>query len=43
MIKAIVFLLIGYFIGMASTLIQVIRMENKHNKKFEEIMKKGRD
>lgn len=35
----IIGILIGYFIGMISTLIQVIRMENKHNKKFEEIMK----
>lgn len=41
MIKAIIFIAIGYFIGMASTLIQVIRMENKHNKKFEEIMQRS--
>lgn len=33
-------LLIGYFIGMASTLIQVIRMENKYNKQIQEILDK---
>lgn len=40
MIKSIVFLVIGYFIGMISCLLQVIRMENRENKRFEEIMKK---
>lgn len=39
MIKAIIFLVIGYFIGMASAVIQIVRMENKHNKRFETIMK----
>ncbi len=39
MIKAIIFLVIGYFIGMASAIIQIVQMENKHNKKFETIMK----
>lgn len=37
----ILWIILGYFIGMTSTLLQVIRMENKHNKKFEEIMKSG--
>lgn len=40
MIKSIVFLVIGYFIGMISCLLQVIKMENRENKRFEEIMKK---
>lgn len=40
MIKSIIFLVIGYFIGMISCLLQVIRMESRENKKFEEIMKK---
>lgn len=40
MIKSIVFLVIGYFIGMISCLLQVIRMENRENRRFEEIMKK---
>ena len=39
MIKIIICLIIGYFIGMESAMLQIIRMENKHNKKFEEIMK----
>lgn len=39
MIKVIVCLAIGYFIGMASAVIQIVRMENKYNKRFEEIMK----
>ncbi len=39
MIKAIIFLAIGYFIGMASAVIQIVKMENKHNKRFETIMK----
>lgn len=34
-------LLIGYFLGMASAIIQIVRMENKHNKKFEEIMQRS--
>ena len=39
MIKAIIFLAIGYFIGMASAVIQIVKMESKHNKRFETIMK----
>lgn len=39
MIKVIIYLAIGYFIGMASAVIQIARMENKHNKRFEAIMK----
>lgn len=38
----ILWIVLGYFLGMISTLIQVIRMENKHNKMFEEIMKDTR-
>lgn len=38
MIKIIICLLLGYFIGLISTLLQVIRMENKYNKKFKDIM-----
>jgi hypothetical protein len=33
-------LLIGYFLGMASAIIQIVRMENKHNKKIQEILDK---
>lgn len=36
----IIGLIVGYFVGMASCLLQVIRMENKENKKIEEILKK---
>lgn len=38
MLKIVISLLIGYFIGMASCLIQVIRMENRENKKIQEIL-----
>ena len=39
MILAIIIsLLIGYFIGMMSCLLQVIRMENRENKKIKEIL-----
>ena len=34
-----IFLFIGYFIGLISAVIQVIHMEKKDNKKFEDIMK----
>ena len=34
----IFFLMIGYFIGMFSCLLQVIRMENKNNKQIMEIL-----
>ena len=34
----IISLLIGYFIGMISCLLQVIRMENRENKKIKEIL-----
>lgn len=37
-IAIIISLLIGYFIGMISCLLQVIRMENKENKKIKEIL-----
>ena len=36
----IIGLIVGYFVGMASYLLQVIRMENRENKKIEEILKK---
>ena len=36
----IIGLIIGYFVGMASCLLQVMRMENRENKKIEEILKK---
>lgn len=37
----IIGLIVGYFVGMASCLLQVIRMENKENKKIEKILKRG--
>ena len=40
MLRIIISLLLGYFIGMVSCLLQVIRMENRENKKIEEILKK---
>lgn len=41
MILAIIIsLLIGYFIGMISCLLQVIRTENRENKKIKEILDK---
>lgn len=39
MLRIIISLILGYFIGMASCLLQVIRMENRENKKIEEILK----
>lgn len=38
MIRSIIFLVIGYFIGMISCLLQVIKMENNEDKKILEIM-----
>ncbi len=38
MLKIIVCLIIGYFIGMVSCLIQVLHMENKHDGKIGEIL-----
>ena len=38
MIRSIFFLIIGYFIGMISCLLQVIKMENNEDKKILEIM-----
>lgn len=37
----IIGLIVGYFVGMASCLLQVIRMENRKNKKIEKILKRG--
>ena len=34
----IISILIGYFIGMISCLLQIIYMENKENKKIKEIL-----
>ena len=39
MLRIIISLILGYFIGMASCLLQVIRMENRENEKIEEILK----
>ena len=39
MLRIIISLILGYFTGMASCLLQVIRMENRENKKIEEILK----
>nr|DAZ72416.1 MAG TPA: Protein of unknown function (DUF3789) [Caudoviricetes sp.] len=41
MLRIIISLLLGYFVGMASCLLQVIRMENRKNKKIEKILKRG--
>ena len=41
MLRIILSLLLGYFIGMASCLLQIIRMENRENKKIEKILKRG--
>ncbi len=41
MLRIIISLLLGYFIGMASCLLQVIRMENRGNEKIEKILKRG--
>lgn len=40
MLKIIISLSLGYFIGIASCLIQVIRMENRENKKIQDILEK---
>ena len=39
MLRIIISLILGYFIGMASCLLQVIRMENRENKKIGKILK----
>ncbi len=41
MLRIIISLLLGYFIGMASCLLQIIRMENREDKKIEKILKRG--
>lgn len=41
MLRIIISLILGYFIGMASCLLQVIRMENRENEKIEKILKRG--
>ena len=41
MLRIIISLILGYFIGMASCLLQIIRMENRENKKIEKILKRG--
>lgn len=39
MILAIIIsLIVGYFIGIASTLFQIIKMEERENKKIKEIL-----
>lgn len=38
MLRIIISLMLGYFIGMASCLLQVIRMENRKNKFIKEIL-----
>ena len=35
----IIFLIIGYFIGLISAVMQVIYMEKRYSKKLEDIMK----
>lgn len=38
MIKVIIGIVIGYFAGIASCVMQIVRMEKRENKKFKEIM-----
>lgn len=40
MIKIIIWLVIGYFIGLISCLYQVLNLEEKHNKKLKTILEK---
>ena len=35
---AFIFFLIGYFAGMCSCLLQIIRMENREDKKIQDIL-----
>lgn len=37
----IALILLGYFLGLISSLLQVINMENKENKKIQEILDKN--
>ena len=37
-VLSIALILLGYFLGLISCLLQVIKMENKENKKIQEIL-----
>ena len=40
--KIVISLILGYFIGIASCLLQVIRAENTENKKIQEILENNK-
>lgn len=37
----IILILLGYFLGLISCLLQIINIENKENKKIQEILDKN--